>query len=85
MTAAANVPAPIAPGPYVSAFAVTKSDTTVFAATRGLYIGGTGNVAVTMNDGTTATFDAVPVGFVPLSVTQVLLTGTSASNIVGLR
>lgn len=69
----------------VSAAAITPSDATVFAQTRGLYIGGAGNVAVTMADGASVTFNALTVGVVHLlSVKQVKATGTTATNIVAL-
>lgn len=76
---------PIAPGPYASAFAVTKSDTTTFSPpTRALYVGGTGNLVVTMADGSgPITIAAAAVGYHELSVTQVLA-ATAATNIVGL-
>lgn len=73
-------------GPASSAFAITKSDATVFAQpTRGLWVGGTGDVAVRMLDQTTVTFVGVPAGvYLPVRVDKVLSTGTSATNIVGL-
>lgn len=72
--------------PFVSAFAVTKSDATVFTQpTRALWVGGTGDVAVRMLDGTTATLVGVPAGTrLDLRVDKVLSAGTSATNIVGL-
>jgi hypothetical protein len=69
----------------LSATTITPNDSTVFAQTRGLYIGGAGNVAVVMADGTSATFNALQVGVIhPLSVKQVKATGTTATNIVVL-
>jgi hypothetical protein len=72
--------------PFTSAFAVTKSDSTVFTQpTRALWVGGVGDVAVRMLDGTTVTLVAVPAGSqLNLRVDKVLSTGTSATNIVGL-
>jgi hypothetical protein len=70
---------------YRSAAAVTPSDATVFSTTKGLYVGGTGALAVTMANGEVVTFTAVPVGFHPLQVTQVRATGTAATNIIALR
>lgn len=66
------------------AVAVTKSDATVIAPTRGLYVGGTGDVAVRMVSGNTATFSAVAVGILPIQVNKVLSTGTSATLILAL-
>jgi hypothetical protein len=73
-------------GPASSAFAVTKSDVTVFSQpTRSLWVGGAGDVAVRMLDGTTPIFVAVLAGsLLPIRVDKVLSTGTSATNIVGL-
>lgn len=69
----------------LSATAITPSDSTILKQSRGLYIGGAGNVAVTMADGTTVNFNALSVGVVhPLSVTQVKATGTTATNIIAL-
>lgn len=75
--------------PAHGAKAVTKSDSTVLPTTRGLYIGTTGDVAVTMADdtagaATVVTFVAVPVGILPIQVTKVMSTNTTASNIVAL-
>ena len=78
--------------PARGAFAVTKSDVTVFdnvspnpPPARSLYVGGTGDVAVQFVDGTTAIFKAVPTGFIlPIHVNKVLATGTTATAILGL-
>lgn len=66
------------------AVAVTKSDSTVIPATRGLYIGVTGDVAVRMAQGNTATFTAVANGIIPIQVDKVLSTGTTATGIIAL-
>lgn len=73
-------------GPAGSAFAVTKSDATVFSQpTRALWVGGAGDVAVRMLDQTTLTFAAVPAGqLLPIRVDKVLSTGTTATSIVGM-
>ena len=72
--------------PGQGAFAITKSDVTLFQyATRLIYVGTTGDVAVTMMDGSQVVFVACPAGMLlPIVATQVLETGTSASNIVGI-
>jgi hypothetical protein len=70
----------------ISAVAVVASDITVFDTTKAIYVGGAGNVAVTMVDGNDATFIAVPVGTVlPIQVTKVKATGTTATNLLALR
>lgn len=66
-------------------YAVTPSNSTILSpVARALYIGVSGDVAVIHPDGTTGTFKAVPVGILPVSATQVLLTGTAATDIRGL-
>ena len=72
--------------PATHASAVTKSDTTVLAGVVGIYVGGAGNLAVTMNSGVDVIFPAVPVGSIlPIRVTKVLSTGTTATNVVALQ
>jgi hypothetical protein len=72
--------------PATGGFAVTKSDATVFSQpTRFLWVGGVGDVAVRMLDGTTPIFSAVPTGtLLRIRVDKVLSTGTTATLIVGL-
>jgi hypothetical protein len=73
------------PHGYLSAVTITPSDSTVFAQTKALYLGASGNVAVTMADGTTATFTALAAGvFHLLSVKQIKATGTTATGIIAL-
>lgn len=71
-----------------NAAAVTKSDATVFdPSTRGLYVGGAGDVAVRMigPPAASVTFVGVPAGTIlPVQCDQVLSSGTSATNIVRL-
>lgn len=70
----------------IHCFAVTASNVTVFDfPTRWLWVSGQGNVAVTMADGSTAIFVAVPNATkLPISVTQVRATGTTATGIIGV-
>jgi hypothetical protein len=65
------------------AVAVTPSDSTALHETRGLYIGTSGDVAVQIGTAT-VTFKSVPVGFMPVAVTKVMNTNTTASNILAL-
>jgi hypothetical protein len=52
--------------------------------TRAIYVGAGGDVAVRMLDGTTVTLTNVPNGtLMPLRVSRVLATGTTASAILG--
>lgn len=71
--------------PASKAVAVTPSDSTELGVTRGLYIGGVGDVVVTMAEqGTSITFSSVPAGtFLPLQV-RLVMAATSATNIVAL-
>lgn len=64
---------------------ITKSDATVLSPIcRKLYVGGTGNVAVRMLDGSTPIFVAVPAGAdLDMQFDQVLSTGTTATSMVG--
>jgi hypothetical protein len=66
--------------------AVTPDDGRDLAVvTRALYVGGAGDLAVRMADGTALTFGAVPAGtLLPVRVVRVLATGTSATRVVGL-
>lgn len=69
-----------------SATAVTPSDVTLLPVTRGLYIGGGGDVVVRMaEDENIVTFTAVPQGVIlPIQVTQVRA-ATAATAIVALH
>ena len=70
-----------------SGVAITPSDTVALTnATRAIYVGGAGDVAVITNDGQqTITFKAVPVGtWLWVAASQVKLTGTTATNLLGL-
>lgn len=67
--------------------AVTPSDTTTYSPPLyGIYVGGAGAVAVVAAEtGNSVTFSAVPVGTIlPIQVSKVLSTGTTATNLVGL-
>lgn len=72
------------PGDKVAA--VTASDDTNLTGTRGLYIGGGGDVAVRCinSSGTTVTFVGVPAGTIlPIRVTRVMA-ATTATSIVAI-
>lgn len=70
--------------PAFGAFAITPHDTNTQNA-RALYIGVSGDVAVVTRGRTTSVvFKAAPVGVLPVQVTKVLSTGTTATDIVGL-
>lgn len=53
---------------------------------RSLYVGGGGDVSVKCVNGETVTFAAVPAGAVlPVAVLRVFASGTTATQIVGLK
>ena len=79
--------------PSSSAFAVTANDNIGAAfsqPTRGVFVGTGGNIAVVMVGyrgvgNTSITFSNVQSGAIlPIRVVQVLATGTTANNIIGL-
>lgn len=74
-------------GPAQGAAAVTPSDSTDLdvQGSRGLWVGGAGNVAVITAQGDTVTFNGVAAGYLlPVAVSRVLATGTTATNLVAL-
>lgn len=75
--------------PARNAIAVSPSDTIALASpSRALYVGGSGNVAVILaEDGANpVTFAGVLAGtLLPIAVTQVMNTGTTATLILSLR
>jgi len=68
--------------------AITPSDSVNFTGrrmTRGLYVGGTGDVAAVRADGTAVTFSGVPAGTIlPIRAIRVNSTGTTATNLDAL-
>lgn len=73
------------PATFVNAAAVTTHDTNANEF-KALYVGGTGNVAVRTVGGQDVTFNGVPAGATLfVEVRLVKATGTTATNIVGLR
>ena len=72
--------------PAGNAAAVTPhNDDDLLFASRALYIGGAGNVAVVMAGGETVTFRGLAAGsLLPVRVTRVLATGTTATLIVAV-
>ena len=72
--------------PANDASAVTPSDTAPLTyVSRALYIGGAGNLVVTMQGGGNVTFSAVPAGTVlPIRCSHVRSTSTTATLIVNL-
>jgi hypothetical protein len=81
-----RTPSDTAPGD--DGFAITPSDTAgeeLPAVARALYVGASGHLKVKTERGTELLFKSVPVGwFVGVRVRQVLATGTTATDIVGV-
>lgn len=73
--------------PTGAATAISPSDVTPLArTTRAIFVGGTGNLRLTLASGDTVTLNNVQAGMVyPLRATLVLATGTTATGLVGLR
>lgn len=72
---------------YRRAVAVTPNDSAdlLNGVTKGIYVGGGGNVVVTMADGVDATLTGLLVGTIyPFSVKRVKATSTTATNIIAL-
>jgi len=72
--------------PVRSALAVVPSNTADLAqVTRGVYVGQTGDLALTMADGSTVTFANVQAGsLLPLRAVRIRATGTTATSILAL-
>lgn len=66
--------------------AVTKSDAADLAQTsRGIYVGGAGDVAAVMVGGAVLTFSAVPAGtLLPIRCTRINSTNTTATLMLAL-
>jgi hypothetical protein len=66
------------------AFAITPADSDLSQEARALYVGGTGNLTVTMDSGFVVTFTNVAAGsIIPISVVRVAAS-TTATSIIGL-
>jgi len=73
---------PMFPG---DAVAIVPSDTVNLTTAAVIYVGVGGNVKVTTAQGTAITFTGVVAGSViPIQVTRVWSTGTTATNMVGI-
>lgn len=72
--------------PASDGLAVTPSDTEDLAlSTRAIYVGSDGDVAVEMVDGASLTFENVKAGtMLPVRVTKIKSTGTTATGIIAL-
>jgi len=60
-------------------------DQTLPRTARAFWVGGTGNLALTMDDGSALTFTAIPDGFLlPVQANVVKQTGTTATAVLAL-
>jgi hypothetical protein len=77
---------PVEPVTGQGAFAVSPDDAAVFARrAAALYVGGEGDVTLKPANGPAVTFTGVKAGAIlPVSCTQVLATGTTATAIVAI-
>ena len=73
--------------PAWAAAAIVPSDSVALSqTTRAIYVGQAGNLRLRMASADVVTLTAVPAGaFLPLRVSHVLATGTTAGALVGLR
>ncbi|MEM5009224.1 hypothetical protein WKH57_00755 [Niallia taxi] len=63
--------------------AINASLDTTFPTTSGVYIGTSGNLSVTMKDGSEVAFVSLASGVIhPLSITKIKSVGTTASNVL---
>lgn len=71
--------------PGYDAVAVTPSDSSDLPVTsRALYVGTGGDVRVTVGSGSVVTFVNVPEGILPMRVSRVHASGTTAADIVAV-
>ena len=76
---------PTLSSPYVGGALITKSDTTVIETTRAIWVGGLGDMKVTMQDGSVVVFTAIAAGtLLPIRATIVWSAGTSATLMYAL-
>lgn len=68
------------------AFAAVPSDSVILTNCTGVYVGGTGDVALVTISGKSVLFKAVPIGTtIRLKIKQILATNTTATLLVGLQ
>lgn len=64
---------------------VSGGDQTLSKTARAFWIGGTGNLALVMDDGSEVTLEAIPAGsLLALQATTIKQAGTSATSVVAL-
>jgi hypothetical protein len=76
------IPSPVSN--FGRAATLTPSDTVPQSA-NAIYVGVTGDITcIPAGQTTSVLFKAVPVGFFPVAVSQVMATGTTATNLLAL-
>lgn len=72
--------------PAMGASAITPSDSVdLVKSARGVYVGATGDLKVTLFGGSAATFVGLAAGMIhPIACTRIWATGTTATSIVAL-
>ncbi len=71
--------------PAAFALAITPADSDLAKVTRQIYVGGTGNLAVTMLGGGIVIFPTIPAGTIlRIRASQIRSTSTTATNIVAM-
>ncbi len=69
---------------YNAATIIPSDASDLPTASRAIYVGTSGDLNVTLVGGATVTFKNVPAGVLPLRVSRVLATGTSATDLVAV-
>ena len=72
--------------PAIDGQAVVPSNTALLTqVSRAIYVGAAGDISAELASGTQVTFTAVPAGMIlPLRLSKIRATGTTAQNIVAL-
>lgn len=68
--------------PAIGAVAITGSTQNLATSARGLLITTTGNIAFTMQDGSSVTWNSIPVGVYPLTVKSITTGATAAGYVL---
>ena len=71
--------------PAIIWFTVTPSDVTELEDVKSIFIGVAGTIALEGSDGVSVTFTVQSGQILPCQPKKVLSTGTTASNIIGLK
>ncbi len=76
----------LAPAGGAAAVDISSTDAPITPPSRGIYVGGAGDLKVDLPNGTTVTFVALAAGLChPIAATKVYKTGTTATSILALK